>query len=158
MLLSCECCEISKNTFFYRTPLMDASIFWGFSTVVFCIIVGFSVLVSYGPVSSIAMIWLPFLSTMLGLALRQKFSSMLVVIAWHTFWIRMLDWRNHRYQHKVVINQWLLWFSSDYILSILLCCAVICINLMPVSYWICLVAFRDSYKVQSCCFLVFSIF
>ena len=38
----------------------------------------------------------------------------------------------HRYQHKVVINHWLLWFSSGYILSILPSCAALRIDLMPV--------------------------
>ena len=27
-VLSCEFCEISKNTFYYRKPLVAASVFW----------------------------------------------------------------------------------------------------------------------------------
>ena len=27
-VFSCECCEISKNTFFHRTPLVAASVYW----------------------------------------------------------------------------------------------------------------------------------
>ena len=27
-VFSCEFCEISKNTFFYRTPLVAASVYW----------------------------------------------------------------------------------------------------------------------------------